>query len=124
MPEPPTIAATPVGATVSIEGNSYGNLTVAPITPALDAETSVNARRGDDDPVDFRSSEDSIWLRLQVELDCRGGSSGQDCRFGLDQDVIRIEVDGVRRVRHGAGPTLFEIGTALARAHRRRPRRR
>ncbi|MEI2652521.1 MAG: hypothetical protein V9G12_10275 [Microthrixaceae bacterium] len=29
MPEPPTIAATPVGATVSIEGNSYGNLTVA-----------------------------------------------------------------------------------------------
>ncbi len=115
MPEPPTIAATPVGATVSIEGNSYGNLTVASITPALDAETSVNAGGGDDDPVDFRSSEDSIWLRLQVELDCRGGSSGQDCRFGLDQDVIRIEVDGVATgfdtVRDS---TLFEIGTALA----------
>ncbi|MEI2652520.1 MAG: hypothetical protein V9G12_10270 [Microthrixaceae bacterium] len=75
----------------------------------------MNAGGGDDDPVDFRSSEDSIWLRLQVELDCRGGSSGQDCRFGLDQDVIRIEVDGVATgfdtVRDS---TLFEIGTALA----------
>lgn len=114
-PEAPTITATPVGATVSIEGHSYGNLTVVSILPALDADTSVTPGGGDNDAVDFRASKDGIWLRLQLKLDCRGGSYGQNCAFGLDQDVVRIEVDGVATgfdtVRDS---TLFEIDRALS----------
>lgn len=112
--EAPTISPTPVGATVSIEGHSYGNLTVVSVLPALDADTSVTPGGGDNDPVDFRASKDGIWLRLNLKLDCRGGSYGQNCAFGLDQDVVRIEVDGVATgfdtVRDS---TLFEIDRAL-----------
>lgn len=114
-PEPPTVAATPVGATVSIEGHSYGQLTVVSILPSLDATTSVDAGGGDNDPVDFRAAKDGVWLRLALKLDCRGGSYGQDCRFGLDEDVIRIEVDGVATGFEGTrDSTLFDLATAMA----------
>lgn len=109
----PTVKPTPVNATLSIEGNSYGDLTVTSVMPALDAEKTI-ATAGDDEALDFRAAPDTIWLAFDVTLTCRGGASGQDCRFGLNEDMLRVEVDGAAEGFETADSSLFEITTAMS----------
>ncbi len=110
----PVISATPVNATVSIEGNSYGNLTVLSVQPALNADKSVSPGGGDNGDDDFRALTDTIWLLFDVRLDCRGGPMGTGCRFGLDEEVIRVEIDGVAEGFESNDSSLFDIDPGLS----------
>ncbi len=112
-PEPPVIDPTPVTATISIGGNANGELTVTSARPMLDAEASV-ATSGDDVADNFRAASDGIWIALDLRLDCRGGTSGQDCFFGLEEQVIRIEVDGAAEGMESIDSTLFEVSPAMS----------
>lgn len=112
--KPPAVEATPVNATLPIAGDANGDLTVVSVLPALDAEKTTGGTGTDDEALDFRAATDGVWLAFDVKLDCRGGTSGQDCYFGLEQDVIRVEVDGVAEGFETADSDLFEITDAMS----------
>lgn len=111
---PPVISAFPINASVSIEGNSYGNLAVTSVRPALDADKSVANGGGDNGDDDFRALTDNVWLAFDVRLDCRGGPMGTGCGFGLDEDVIRVEIDGVAEGFESNDSSLFELDPGLS----------
>jgi actin-like ATPase involved in cell morphogenesis len=86
------VAVTPVSATLAVGGFAEGTIEVRSVTPSLEAAGWLGS--GYDEAGDYRAADGEIWLVIDVLLTCSGDVNGQ-CFFGLEQQVFRVEVDGL-----------------------------
>ena len=89
---PAPVTVVPVGATLAGGGFAQGTITVRNITPALEASGGLWS--GYAEAGASRSAAGWVWVVIDAVLQCGGDVNGE-CFFGLEQQVFRVEVDGL-----------------------------